>query len=100
MTRGSISSRYRSTPCGAVRRSASCEASARRRRLRRAGRWVEAPAGAVTETVTLAYAPLDASPEAPAGYQFAGRRFTLDAYRDGERLEGMQFAAPVTVTLA
>ena len=63
---------------------------------------VEVPAGAVTETVTLAYAPLEAppEPEAPSGFRFAGRRFTLNTYRDGERLEGVQFAAPVTVTLA
>ena len=57
------------------------------------------PVNAVTETTTLVYTPQDAPGAPPIGYTFAGRAFSLEAYRDGALLSGFTFEQPVTVTL-
>jgi peptide/nickel transport system substrate-binding protein len=58
---------------------------------------IDAPAGAVSETVTLLYAPLDVAEGSPG--TFAGHGFVLEAHRDGELLSGFTFEIPVTVTI-
>jgi len=59
---------------------------------------VQAPAGSVTESVTLLYTTRPAETP-PAGWGYAGRAFALDAYRGGERLSGFAFQKGVTVTM-
>jgi hypothetical protein len=59
---------------------------------------IDIPAGAVTETTTLVYTPVDpAAP--PAGFSFAGHAFTLEAYRNDALLPDFTFEEPVTVTI-
>jgi hypothetical protein len=60
---------------------------------------IEIPAGAVTETTTLAYTPVETT-TVPSGFSFAGHAFTLDVYRSGTLLlPGFTFNIPVTVTI-
>ena len=59
---------------------------------------VQVPAGAVSETTTLVYAPVE-TVTAPSNFFFAGYAFDLDAYQDGSLLPGFAFSVPVTVTL-
>ena len=58
---------------------------------------VEVPAGAVSETVTLLYGPLDTVSDSPG--PFAGHGFLLEAHRDGELLADLAFETPITVTI-
>lgn len=60
---------------------------------------VEAPPGAVTGTAKLLYQAAISVTEQPAEFQFAGRAFSVDAYRDGTELTGFRFERPVTITL-
>ena len=60
--------------------------------------WNSIKVSVITAVLTVFVCALGAY--AFSRFRFAGRRFTLNTYRDGERLEGVQFAAPVTVTLA
>jgi hypothetical protein len=55
------------------------------------------PTGTVTQTTTLVLTPTLAWDV--AGYAFAGHAFELAAYRGGRRLPGLNFGAPVTVTI-
>ncbi len=59
---------------------------------------ITVPAGAVTETVSLRHFPgLDVN---DSGFLlFAGRSFSLTAYRGDELLSGLSFTPPMTVTL-
>ncbi len=61
----------------------------------------EVPVGAVTETITLVYLPSPTVTGAPSGssWMFAGRSFTLTAYRNGEALPQFSFQRPITVVL-
>ncbi len=62
---------------------------------------IQAGGGAVTSAIHLAYDELPASGHPrPAGYNFAGRYFTLDAYQSGRELAGYQFLTPITLTLS
>lgn len=58
---------------------------------------IDVPAGAVSEAVTLLYAPLDAAMGSP-GF-FASHGFLLEAHLDGELLSDFTFDIPVTVTI-
>ena len=60
---------------------------------------VQVPSGAVTETVTLAYTPVETTTTTPANFAFAGRAFELDAYKEGELQEGFAFRESVTIEL-
>lgn len=59
---------------------------------------IQLPAGAVSETLTLVYTPTE-KVVPPFGLLFAGRAFSLEAYRDGAMLAGFAFEKPVTVTV-
>jgi parallel beta-helix repeat protein len=59
---------------------------------------VQFPPGAVTDTITVMYAPA-ASAVVPAGWAFAGHTFDLNAYQNNVPLPGYTFGNPVTVTL-
>ena len=59
---------------------------------------VKVPAGAVTDTTTLVYTPIQTS-TAPSGFTFASHAFDLVAYRDGLPLPSFAFEKPVTVTI-
>jgi ABC-type amino acid transport substrate-binding protein len=60
---------------------------------------IQVPSGAVTETLLLAYTPLDwASP--PSGLSFANRAFDLDVFRDGAyHPSGLALSVPATITV-
>jgi hypothetical protein len=60
---------------------------------------IQIPAGAVSETVALAYIPVDASP--PPGFAFANHGFEMGVYweRGSAWLPGFTFNRPVTVTI-
>ena len=61
---------------------------------------VEAPGGAVSETVTLLYTPVP-SPTQPISpnLRFAGHAFDLEAYEGGTLQPGFVFSKPVTITI-
>jgi hypothetical protein len=58
---------------------------------------VQVPTGAVTDTTTLVYTPIQTS-TAPSGFAFADHAFDLTAYRDGSPLP-LTFDPPITVTI-
>ncbi|MBN1484632.1 MAG: hypothetical protein JXA37_07910 [Chloroflexia bacterium] len=58
---------------------------------------IEVPAGAVAQTITLAYAPVQEL-LAPEGYRWAGLAFDLKAYLSDTLQPGFQFATPVTLS--
>ena len=60
---------------------------------------IEIPSGAVSETVTLMYGALDENVDDGGQFVFAGTRFEMTAYVDGEASDHYTFAAPVRVTL-
>ena len=61
---------------------------------------IAVPAGAVTESITLAYTDLPNAPAAPpAGFQFGNKVFDLDALRNGTVLDDFGFQQPVVITL-
>lgn len=60
---------------------------------------IAVPGGGVTETVTLAYTPVN-TVTLPSGLTFAGLAFDLNAYKGGVLQPSFQFVAPVTVTVA
>lgn len=59
---------------------------------------VEVPGGAVTQTVTLAYAPVEKF-LAPTGYGWIGLAFDLNAYLSETLQPGFQFAVPATLSV-
>ncbi len=59
---------------------------------------ISVPVGAVTSTLTLAYAPLYTA-SAPEGLSFAGHAFDLDVYQGDSLLPGFVFSKPVTITI-
>ena len=59
---------------------------------------IEVPAGAVTGTIELVYAD-QAAPAQPGTFQFAGRSFSLNAYRDNVLVPDFTFQQPVTVVV-
>jgi branched-chain amino acid transport system substrate-binding protein len=59
---------------------------------------IQVPAGAVTETTTLVYTPVETT-TTPSGFAFASHAFDLDAYQGGALVPGLPFSVPVTVTL-
>lgn len=59
---------------------------------------VDIPAEAVTETVTFVYTDIPTDTE-QSNLLFAGERFTIDAYVDGEMQDSYTFASAVTVTI-
>jgi hypothetical protein len=59
---------------------------------------IDIPAGALTETTLIQHLPLDQVDE-PVGFRFAGRAFSLQAFRDGLPVPGLSFPVPLTVTL-
>lgn len=61
---------------------------------------IAVPAGAVTDTVTLAYTDLPNAPaDPPAGFQFGNKVFDLDALRNGTEIDNFAFQQPVVITL-
>jgi uncharacterized repeat protein (TIGR01451 family) len=60
---------------------------------------VEAPPNAVTQTITLTYAPIVSPTHATPNLSFAGHAFTLEAYQGGNLQSGFVFSRPVTVTI-
>ena len=59
---------------------------------------VQVPGGAVTETTTLLYTPVETT-TVPSGFTFAGHAFDLGAYRSGTLLPSFTFSVPATITL-
>ena len=59
---------------------------------------VDVPAGAVTGTIELVYVD-QAGPVAPGTFQFAGRSFSLNAYRENGLVDDFVFQQPVTVVV-
>ena len=59
---------------------------------------IEIPAGALTETALIQHLPLDLVDE-PVGFRFAGRAFSLQAFRGGLPVPDLSFPVPLTVTL-
>ena len=59
---------------------------------------IQVPAGAVTETTTLVYTPVETATTL-SGFAFAGHAFDLDAYRNGVLLSGFTFSTAVTITI-
>ncbi|MGB3905249.1 MAG: hypothetical protein WBB22_10020, partial [Anaerolineae bacterium] len=59
---------------------------------------VQIPAGGVTQTTTIVYTPVMTA-TVPSGFVFAGRAFSLEAYRNGNPLPGFTFEEPVNVTI-
>ncbi len=57
------------------------------------------PADAVTETTLIQHIPLGAVPPSNT-HHFAGRAFSLSAYRNGEPLAGLELTTPPTVTMS
>jgi uncharacterized repeat protein (TIGR01451 family)/CSLREA domain-containing protein len=61
---------------------------------------IDVPGGAVSDVVALIYDELSNSSHAPpAGFDFAGIIFVLDAYLDTVLQPGFDFNAPITITL-
>jgi len=60
---------------------------------------VEVPAGAVTQTLTLVFTPLDGPTHPTAPLLFAGHAFTLEAYHGPYLLPGYVFQEPIAVTI-
>lgn len=56
------------------------------------------PPGAVSEPFTLLYTPLGAPTDPPVGWRYAGRAFTLSAYRLGHEVM-VPLALPAVITL-
>ncbi|MGB1249740.1 MAG: Calx-beta domain-containing protein, partial [Candidatus Promineifilaceae bacterium] len=59
---------------------------------------IQVPAGSVSETMTLMYNAIDEETD-DVEFEFAGTRFDMTAYVNGEVYEHYTFAGPVTVTL-
>ena len=59
---------------------------------------VQVPAGAVSEAVTLRFTPGEAATP-PQGYSSGHHTFDLDAYLEGDLLDGFTFGQPVTITI-
>lgn len=59
---------------------------------------VDVPAGSVTGTIELVYVD-QAGPVAPGTFQFAGRSFSLNAYRENGLVDDFVFQQPVTVVV-
>ena len=60
---------------------------------------IEIPAGAVTEPTQLAYSSSTTVTGSPSGFEFAGRAFSLKAYRNEGLLHGLVFEEPITITV-
>ncbi|MBN2394803.1 MAG: hypothetical protein JXR84_29000 [Anaerolineae bacterium] len=60
---------------------------------------VQIPSGAITETVELVYAQVEAPSPALPDMTFAGMTFELTAYRDSVLLAGDAISGPITVTV-
>lgn len=59
------------------------------------------PAGAVTQPTDLVFKTLtETQALPPAGFVFAGRVFTLDAFREAALLDDFTFERPITLTLS
>jgi hypothetical protein len=59
---------------------------------------VQIPAGAIDQPTTFLYDDQGA-PSQPGAFQFAGRTFTLTAYRNNSPLENFTFQQPVTLVI-
>ncbi|MCL4860262.1 MAG: fibronectin type III domain-containing protein [Caldilineaceae bacterium] len=59
---------------------------------------VQIPAGAVDQPTTFVY-DNQAAPSHPGRFQFAGRSFTLTAFRNNSALDGLTFLQPVTLVI-
>lgn len=59
---------------------------------------VQIPAGAVDQATTFLYDE-QGTPSQPGAFQFAGRTFTLTAYRDNSPLDDFTFQQPVTLVI-
>jgi uncharacterized repeat protein (TIGR01451 family) len=59
---------------------------------------VQIPAGAVDQPTTFVYFN-QAAPSHPGRFQFAGRSFTLTAFRNNNALDGLTFLQPVTLVI-
>lgn len=59
---------------------------------------VQIPAGAVDQPTTFVY-DNQATPSRPVSFQFAGRSFTLTAFRNNSALDGLTFLQPVTLVI-
>jgi hypothetical protein len=59
---------------------------------------IQIPNGAVTETITLVYIPVDTA-TSPDGFAFAGRAFDLEAYRNDVLIPGFTFSGSITITV-
>jgi Leucine-rich repeat (LRR) protein len=59
---------------------------------------INIPAGAVTETVTIAYIPVESVSE-PPGFIFTGQSFELNAYQDSFMVNDFTFDKPILITL-
>ncbi|MFN8441690.1 MAG: FG-GAP-like repeat-containing protein [Caldilineaceae bacterium] len=59
---------------------------------------VQIPAGAIDQATTFLYDDQGA-PSQPGAFQFAGRTFTLTAYRDNSPQSGFTFQQPVTLVI-
>lgn len=59
---------------------------------------VQIPAGAVDQPTTFVY-DNQATPSQAVSFQFAGRSFTLTAFRNNSALDGLTFLQPVTLII-
>jgi VCBS repeat-containing protein len=59
---------------------------------------IQFPAGAVNQPTTIEYEDQNAPPHAGL-FQFAGRSFSLTAFRNGNPLDGLTFLQPVTLVI-
>lgn len=59
---------------------------------------VQIPAGAVDQATTFLYDE-QGTPSQPGAFQFAGRTFTLTAYRDNSPLDDFTFQQPITLVI-
>jgi hypothetical protein len=59
---------------------------------------IQVPAGAVTESISLVYTPVDTA-TVPPGFAFADHVFDLEVYRDGHYLPDFVFQQPPVITL-
>jgi hypothetical protein len=60
---------------------------------------IQVPASAVTDTVTLVYAPVETT-TTPSSFSFAGHAFDLDVYQEGTlRLPSFAFSGSITITI-
>ncbi|MEM7030591.1 MAG: putative Ig domain-containing protein, partial [Chloroflexota bacterium] len=60
---------------------------------------ISAPVGAVSDTVTLDYTSVEDVTNTPAGFQFAGMAFNLNAYDNNTLQSGFTFIEPIIFTL-